>query len=156
MLRGEIESVNARIYDTLNNGVYKAGFATSQKAYDEAVGPLFDTLAWLEARLERQRYLMGDRLTEADIRLWTTLARFDAVYHGHFKCNWRRITDYPALWAYARDLYQTHGFASTTDFAHCKRHYYESHASINPSGVVPVGPEANWMEPHDRRGLIHS
>ena len=155
-LRAEIERINVRIYDTLNNGVYKAGFATTQAAYDEAVAPLFDTLDWLEERLTDRRYLMGDRLTEADIRLWTTLVRFDAVYHGHFKCNLRRIADYRALWAYARDLYQTPGFGSTTDFGHAKRHYYESHSSINPSGVVPAGPLIDWDAPHGRERLADS
>lgn len=149
-LRDEIDAVNARIYDTLNNGVYKAGFATTQTAYDEAVHPLFETLDWLDARLSTQRYLVGDRLTEADVRLFTTLVRFDAVYHGHFKCNLRRIADYPALWAYARHLYQTPGFGSTTDFEHIKRHYYESHRSINPTGIVPAGPVLDWTAPHER------
>ncbi len=155
-LRDEIETSNTRIYDTLNNGVYKAGFATTQVAYDEAVASLFDTLDWLEERLTDRRYLTGDRLTEADIRLWTTLVRFDPVYYGHFKCNLRRIADYPALWAYARDLYQTPGFGSTTDFAHAKQHYYESHASINPSGVVPAGPLIDWDAPHGRERLADS
>ncbi|WP_188945594.1 glutathione S-transferase C-terminal domain-containing protein, partial [Polymorphobacter multimanifer] len=133
-----------------NNGVYKAGFATGQEAYEEAVHPLFDTLDWLETRLATSRFLVGDRLTAADIRLYTTLARFDIVYHGHFKCNLRRISDYPALWAYARDLYQTPGFGSTTNFEHAKRHYYESHPTINPTGIVPAGPLLDWDAPHGR------
>ncbi|MBB6227826.1 putative glutathione S-transferase [Polymorphobacter multimanifer] len=149
-LRTEIDEVNDRVYDTLNNGVYKAGFATGQEAYEEAVHPLFDTLDWLETRLATSRFLVGDRLTEADIRLYTTLARFDIVYHGHFKCNLRRISDYPALWAYARDLYQTPGFGSTTNFEHAKRHYYESHPTINPTGIVPAGPLLDWDAPHGR------
>jgi len=149
-LRPEIDAVNARVYDTLNNGVYKAGFATSQAAYDEAVAPLFATLDWLDARLAGSRYLVGDRITEADIRLYTTLVRFDLVYHGHFKCNLKRIVDYPHLWAYARDLFQTPGFGSTTDFEHAKRHYYESHRTINPSGIVPAGPLLDWTAPQDR------
>lgn len=148
--RDEIDALNARIYATLNNGVYLAGFATTQTAYDEAVLPLFDTLDWLDARLSKHRYLVGDRMTEADIRLFTTLVRFDAIYHGHFKCNMRRLADYPALWAYARDLYQTPGFGSTTDFEHAKRHYYESHRTINPTGVVPAGPVLDWAAPHGR------
>lgn len=143
-LRGEIDEVNARVYDTLNNGVYKAGFATTQVAYEEAVRPLFETLDWLEVRLEGSRYLVGDALTEADIRLYTTLVRFDPVYVGHFKCNLRRIADYPALSRYLRDLYVTPGFGSTTDLGHIKRHYYESHRQLNPSGIVPLGPELHY------------
>ena len=149
-LRPEIDVINARVYDTLNNGVYKAGFATTQVAYEEAVGPLFDTLDWLEELLGTRRYLAGDRLTEADIRLFTTLARFDAVYVGHFKCNLRRIVDYPNLWAYTRELYQRPGVAATVDFQHIKRHYHESHRSINPSGIVPAGPVLDFTEPHRR------
>ena len=139
-LRANIDAVNARIYDTLNNGVYKAGFATTQAAYDEAVGPLFDTLDWLKRRLADRRFLVGDNLTGADIRLFTTLVRFDAVYVGHFKCNIRRLADYPSLSAYTRDIYQWPGVAETVNIEHSKRHYYESHRSINPSGIVPVGP----------------
>jgi len=139
-LRAEIDALNARVYDTLNNGVYKAGFATTQAAYEEAVYPLFETLDWLEDRLGSRRYLVGDSLTEADIRLFTTLIRFDPVYVGHFKCNLRRIADYPALSRYLREIYGTPGVAETVDLQHIKRHYYESHPSINPSGVVPVGP----------------
>ena len=149
-LRPEIDAINARIYETVNNGVYRCGFATSQAAYDEAVGPLFATLDWLEARLATRRYLCGDRLTEADWRLFTTLVRFDPVYHYHFKCNLRRLTDYPNLWAYTRDLYQHPGIAATVDFEHIKRHYYESHLRVNPSGVVPRGPVLDFAAPHER------
>lgn len=151
--RGEIDAINARVYDTVNNGVYKAGFATSQAAYEEAVRPLFDSLDWLEARLSRQRWLVGDGFTEADIRLFTTLIRFDAVYVGHFKCNVRRIADYPALSAYVRDIYQRPGIAATVDFRHIKGHYYESHRTLNPSGVVPVGPLLDLDAPHGRERL---
>jgi putative glutathione S-transferase len=149
-LRAEIDALNARIYNTLNNGVYKAGFATTQAAYDEAVVPLFETLDWLEERLGTRRYLAGDRLTEADIRLFTTLVRFDAVYVGHFKCNLRRLVDYPALWAYTRELYQLPGIAATVDFEHIRRHYYESHRTLNPSGIVPAGPLLDFDQPHGR------
>jgi putative glutathione S-transferase len=152
-LRAEIDAINARVYDTLNNGVYKAGFATSQAAYEEAVGPLFDTLDWLEARLARSRFLTGDHLTEADIRLFTTLIRFDAVYVGHFKCNLRRIADYPNLAAYTRDIFQRPGIAATVDFTHIKRHYYESHRTINPSGIVPLGPRLDFTAPHGRDSM---
>ncbi|MEQ8397885.1 glutathione S-transferase family protein [Thalassobaculum sp.] len=153
VLRDQIDQVNARVYDTVNNGVYKAGFATTQEAYEEAVGPLFDSLDWLEERLSRQRYLVGDRMTEADIRLFTTLVRFDPVYAGHFKCNLRRIADYPALSAYTRDLYQTPGVAGTVNLDHIKRHYYESHRSVNPTGIVPTGPEVDYEAPHGRAGM---
>ncbi len=149
-LRAEIEPVNARIYDTLNNGVYKAGFATTQVAYDAAVGPLFDTLDWLEARLATHRWLMGDRLTEADWRLFTALVRFDAVYHGHFKCNRARIVDYPNLWAYTRALYQHPGVAPTVRMDHIVRHYHYSHETINPHRIVPVGPRLDFTAPHGR------
>ena len=149
-LRSEIDAVNQRVYDTLNNGVYKAGFATTQTASEAAVGPLFDTLDWLEDRLSRSRFLCGDALTEADIRLFTTLVRFDAVYYGHFKCNIRRIVDYRHLWAYARDIYQMPGIAETVDFGHIKRHYYMSHRRINPSSIVPVGPALNFDLPAER------
>jgi glutathionyl-hydroquinone reductase len=152
-LRDEIDRLNARIYETVNNGVYKAGFATTQEAYEEAVRPLFATLDMLEERLATRRYLCGERLTEADWRLFTTLVRFDAVYVGHFKCNLRRLVDYPNLWAYARELYQHPGVAATTDFGHIKRHYYQSHRSINPSGIVPVGPELDFLAPHGRERL---
>jgi len=148
--REEIDAINARIYSKVNNGVYKAGFATTQEAYEEAVFPLFETLDWLEQRLSHQRYLMGDRLTEADWRLFTTLVRFDPVYVGHFKCNIRRLADYPNLWAYTRDLYQHEGVADTINMHHIKDHYYGSHETINPTGVVPVGPELNLHEPHSR------
>ena len=149
-LRDAIEPVNARVYDTVNNGVYKAGFATSQRAYDAAVRPLFDTLDWLEARLSEGRYLMGDRLTEADWRLFTTLIRFDKVYHGHFKCNLRRIVDYPVLWAYLRDLYQHPGIAETVNFDHIVRHYHYSHDTINPHRIVPITPTLDLGTPHGR------
>lgn len=149
-LRGEIDMLNERIYETVNNGVYQAGFATTQQAYDEAVGPLFETLDWLEEKLARQRYLCGDRVTEADIRLLVTLLRFDLVYYAHFKCNARRIADYPNLSGYARDLYQLPGVAPTFDAMHAKRHYYESHRMLNPSGIVPVGPAIDFGAPHDR------
>ena len=152
-LRTEIDAINARLYDTLNNGVYKAGFATTQDAYEEAVVPLFDTLDWLEARLSTRRFLLGDALTEADIRLFTTLVRFDAVYVGHFKCNLRRLVDYPTLWAYTRDIYQLPGVAATVDFEHIKRHYYESHPTVNPSGVVPLGPALHFNALHHRARL---
>jgi glutathionyl-hydroquinone reductase len=149
-LRGEIDAINRRVYDTLNNGVYKSGFATTQVAYEAAVAPLFATLDWLEDRLSRGRYLCGDHLTEADIRLFTTLVRFDAVYHGHFKCNVRRIIDYRNLWAYTRDIFQIPGVGETVDFGHIKRHYYMSHRRINPTGVVPVGPALDFSAPADR------
>ena len=152
-LRTEIDEVNARVYDTLNNGVYKSGFATTQGAYEEAVTPLFDTLDWLEARLATRRFLLGDQLTEADIRLFTTLVRFDAVYVGHFKCNLRRIADYPNLSGFTRDIYQLPGIAATVNFDHIKRHYYESHRSINPSGVVPAGPVLDFAAPPGRARL---
>jgi putative glutathione S-transferase len=151
--RGDIDAVNARIYDTLNNGVYKAGFATTQAAYEEAIGPLFETLGWLDQQLASRRFLFGDSLTEADIRLFTTLVRFDAVYVGHFKCNIRRLIDYPNLSAYARDLYQWPGVAGTVNFEHIKRHYYQSHRSINPSAIVPVGPILDFTSPHRREQL---
>jgi putative glutathione S-transferase len=149
-LRGEIDAVNERVYSTLNNGVYQSGFATTQEAYEAAVRPLFDTLDWLEERLSTQRYLMGDRLTEADIRLFPTLIRFDSVYYSHFKCNIRRIVDYPNLWGYTRDIYQTDGLAETVDFQHIKNHYYQSHRMINPTGIVPVGPKLDLDAPHGR------
>ena len=149
-LRGEIDAMNARIYDTVNNGVYKAGFATTQQAYEDAVRPLFVTLDWLEQRLCGQRFLCGERQTEADWRLFTTLVRFDAVYVGHFKCNLRRIVDYPNLWSYTRQLYQTPGIRETVDFDHIKRHYYQSHPTINPTGVVPLGPVIDFEAPPQR------
>ncbi|TCL00512.1 putative glutathione S-transferase [Shimia isoporae] len=148
--RDEIEEVNARIYDTLNNGVYKSGFATTQEAYDAAVHPLFDTLDWLEERLSHQRYLMGDALTEADWRLFTTLIRFDPVYHLHFKCNRRRLMDYPNLWAYTRELYQVPGVRETVNMEHIVRHYHYSHESINPHRIVPINPVIDYDAPHGR------
>jgi len=147
-LRQAIDEINDRVYRCVNNGVYKAGFATTQEAYDEAVVPLFETLGWLEGLLSNQRYLMGDRLTEADWRLFTTLIRFDSVYVGHFKCNIRRLVEYPRLWAYTRDLFQHEGVADTINMHHIKHHYYVSHTAINPSGVVPLGPELDLYEPH--------
>ena len=149
-LRGEIDMVNQRVYETVNNGVYKAGFATTQAAYEAAVTPLFETLDWLEDRLSRSRFLCGDMPTEADIRLFTTLVRFDSVYHGHFKCNIRRIADYNYLWAYTRDLYQLPGVAETVDLGHIKRHYYMSHRRINPTGIVPAGPLVDFEAPAGR------
>lgn len=150
-LRAEIDAVNAVVYEDVNNGVYKCGFAATQAAYDEAFGALFARLDWLEDRLARQRFLVGGRITEADIRLFTTLARFDAVYHGHFKCNLRRLVDYPNLWSYARDLYQRPGFGDTVNFDHIKRHYYMTHDQLNPTHIVPLGPAVDWNAPHGRR-----
>jgi putative glutathione S-transferase len=149
-LRSMIDEMNTVIYNNVNNGVYKAGFATTQVAYEEAVRPLFSTLDELEKRLATHRYLCGDRLTEADWRLFTTLVRFDPVYVGHFKCNVRRLVDYPNLWGFARELYQYPGVAATTSFAHIKQHYYQSHTTINPTGIVPVGPDINFMSAHGR------
>jgi putative glutathione S-transferase len=146
-LRGAIDAVNERVYETVNNGVYRAGFATSQDAYEEAVSALFATLDVREELLAAQRYLAGDQVTEADWRLFTTLVRFDPVYVGHFKCNLRRLVDYPNLWAYTRELYQMPGVAETVDFHHIKHHYYGSHASVNPTGIVPAGPLIDWDEP---------
>ncbi len=152
-LRSEIDAINGRVYETVNNGVYRAGFATSQAAYEEAFGELFATLDFLDHRLSGQRYLFGGRITEADWRLFTTLVRFDPVYAGHFKCNLRRIADYPNLSNYVRDLYQMPGVAETVDIGHVKKHYYGSHESINPTRIVPVGPEIDYMKPHDRGRL---
>jgi putative glutathione S-transferase len=149
-LRDGIEAVNARIYDTLNNGVYKAGFATTQAAYEAGVIPLFETLDWLEARLSEHRYLMGDRLTEADWRLFPTLVRFDSVYHLHFKCNRKRIVDYPNLWAYTRELYQVPGVAQTVNLDHIVRHYHYSHDTINPYRIIPINPVLDFLAPHGR------
>ncbi|MGU3664368.1 glutathione S-transferase family protein [Methylobacterium sp. A49B] len=149
-LRADIDAVNARVYDRVNNGVYKAGFATAQDAYANAVQALFDELDALEQRLDRGRYLLGARLTEADIRLFTTLVRFDAVYVGHFKCNKRRIADYPNLSNYLRDLYALPGVAPTVNLLHIKRHYYESHPTINPTRIVPLGPDLDFSAPNDR------
>ncbi|MGY6547712.1 MAG: glutathione S-transferase family protein [Roseinatronobacter sp.] len=152
-LRGEIDAVNARVYDEVNNGVYKSGFATTQAAYEKAVVPLFAALDWLEDRLSEQRYLMGARLTEADWRLFTTLLRFDSVYHLHFKCNRRRIVDYPALWAYTRDLYQHPGVAETVHLDHIVRHYHYSHETINPNRILPINPVLDFTTPHGREAL---
>lgn len=152
-LRPEIDAVNEIVYRNVNNGVYRAGFATTQDAYEEAFGDLFATLDELERRLSRQRYLVGSRITEADWRLFTTLVRFDPVYVGHFKCNLRHIADYPNLSNYLRELYQVPGVASTIDLYHIKQHYYGSHKSINPTGIVPVGPEFDYGAPHDRDRL---
>jgi glutathionyl-hydroquinone reductase len=152
-LRAEIDSLNELVYDTVNNGVYKCGFATTQEAYEENVGKLFETLALLDERLGRNRYLMGDRVTEADWRLFTTLVRFDAVYVGHFKCNIRRIEDYENLPGYLRELFQVPGVRETVNLHHIKDHYYRSHKTINPTGVVPVGPELDFDRPHGRGAL---
>lgn len=152
-LRAEIDAINELVYADVNNGVYRAGFAASQAAYEAAVTALFARLDWLEERLGAQRYLVGGQLTEADIRLFTTLARFDSVYHGHFKCNLRRLVDYPNLWAYARDLFQRPGFGDTTNFDHIKRHYYMTHEQLNPTRIVPLGPRLDWAAPHGRERL---
>jgi len=152
-LRAEIDDVNDLVYPNINNGVYRAGFATTQQAYDEAVGELFDALDQLEVRLSEQRYLVGDTLTEADWRLFTTLVRFDAVYFGHFKCNRRRIVDIPNLWGYLRDLYQHPGVADTVRLNHIKQHYYSSHETINPTRIVPAGPQLNFLAPHERESV---
>ena len=152
--RDEIDEVAALVYKDVNNGVYQAGFASSQRAYEAAYGRLFKRLDWLSERLADQRYLVGDTITEADVRLFTTLARFDAVYHGHFKCNRSKLTEMPVLWAYARDLFQTPGFGDTIDFDDIKQHYYRVHTSINPSGIVPAGPDlSGWLTPHGREAL---
>lgn len=148
-LRSDIDTVNASVYDRVNNGVYKSGFATEQKVYEEAVTALFAELDRLEDQLSRQRYLVGDQITEADWRLFTTLIRFDAVYHGHFKCNFRRIADYPNLSNYMRELYQVPGVAETVNIDHIKHHYYASHRTINPTGIVPLGPVEDFNAPHD-------
>jgi putative glutathione S-transferase len=153
-LRDEMDAVMKRVFTEVNNGVYRCGFAGSQETYDAAYDRLFVALDWLEDRLAGQRYLMGDRLTEADVRLFTTLARFDPVYHGHFKCNRQKLSEFPALWAYARDLFQTPGFGDTTDFAQIKKHYYVVHSDINPTQIVPKGPDlAGWLTPHHRDQL---
>ncbi len=149
-LRDEIDEVNARTYEGINNGVYRTGFASTQEAYEEAFDQLFETLDWVEERLSRQRYLCGARLTEADVRVFPTLLRFDPVYVGHFKCNLRRIADYPNLWNYLLELYQMPGVAETCDLDHIKRHYYASHTSINPTRFVPKGPAIDFTAPHDR------
>ena len=152
-LRGEIDRINAEVYDRVNNGVYKAGFATQQAAYDKAFAKLFACLDGLEERLATNRYLVGDTLTEADWRLFTTLVRFDPVYVGHFKCNRNRLVDFPNLWAYTRELFQLPGVSETVNFDHIKRHYYGSHKTVNPSGVIPAGPRLDFTAPHDRAKL---
>ena len=152
-LRPEIDAINAVVYEHVNNGVYKAGFAASQETYEQAFDALFRTLDELEARLGRQRFLVGDRVTDADICLFPTLARFDAVYHGHFQCNLRRLVDYPNLWGYARDLYQRPAFGETVNIDHIKRHYYMTHDKLNPSRIVPKGPAVDWLASHDRDRL---
>jgi len=152
-LRAEIDEVNAFVYPKVNNGVYRCGFATTQEAYEEALHQLFETLDELDRRLGVQRYLVGDRITEADWRLFTTLVRFDAVYVGHFKCNQRRIADYRHLSGYLKELYQVPGVAGTVNFQHIKRHYYQSHRTINPTGVVPLGPRLDLEEPHGREAI---
>jgi glutathionyl-hydroquinone reductase len=153
-LRAEIDEINEGVYQDVNNGVYRCGFATTQGAYEEAYRALFARLDQLSDRLALHRYLVGDTITEADVRLWVTLVRFDAVYHGHFKCNRQKLTEMPVLWAYARDLFQTPGFGDTIDFAQIKQHYYGVHRTINPSGVVPVGPDnSGWLTPHGREDL---
>ncbi|MFK7965693.1 MAG: glutathione S-transferase family protein [Burkholderiaceae bacterium] len=149
-MRDSIDAINERVYDTVNNGVYKSGFATTQSAYNAAVVPLFESLDWLEGILSTQRYLTGDNITEADIRLFTTLIRFDMVYVGHFKCNIRRIVDYPSLWAYTRELYQHPAIRPTVDFEHIKKHYHASHESINPHRIIPAGPALDFDAPHGR------
>jgi glutathionyl-hydroquinone reductase len=152
--RQEIDEVAELVYRDVNNGVYEAGFAGTQASYEASYRKLFARLDWLSERLEGQRYLVGDTITEADVRLFTTLVRFDAVYHGHFKCNRSKLTELPVLWAYARDLFQTPGFGDTVDFVHIKRHYYEVHRDINPTGVVPSGPDlSGWATPHGREAL---
>jgi glutathionyl-hydroquinone reductase len=153
-LRGEIDKINKAVFTEVNNGVYRAGFAGTQEAYEKAYDRLFAQLDKLSELLSGQRYLVGDTITEADVRLFTTLARFDAAYHGHFKCNRSKLTEMPVLWAYARDLFQTPGFGDTTDFVHIKQHYYIVHKDINPTGVVPKGPDlSGWLTPHDRGKL---
>ncbi|MCY4237648.1 MAG: glutathione S-transferase family protein [Rhodospirillaceae bacterium] len=152
-LRSEVDIVNERVYRAVNNGVYKAGFASTQDAYDEAVVDLFEAFDWLEARLASQRYLVGEHITEADWRLWVTLIRFDPVYHGHFKCNIRQIIDYPNLWNFTKELYQWPGVAETTNHVHIKSHYYGSHRTVNPTLIIPIGPDIDFDEPHDRRRL---
>jgi putative glutathione S-transferase len=149
-LREQIADINERVYETVNNGVYKAGFATSQDAYDDAVHPLFDSLAWLESILENNRFLAGNKLTEADWRLFTTLARFDLVYHTHFKCNHKRLTDYPNLWAYTRQLYQHADIAETVHFDHIVRHYHFSQTTVNPHQIIPINPTVDFTAPHGR------
>ena len=152
--RDEIDEVAQLVFEDVNDGVYRCGFAGDQDAYDKAFSRLFDRLDWLSQRLEDRRYLVGETITEADVRLFTSLVRFDAVYHGHFKCNRHKLSELPVLWAYAQDLFQTPGFGDTVDFDHIKRHYYEVHTDINPSGIVPAGPDLNnWLEPSGREAL---
>jgi putative glutathione S-transferase len=152
--RAEIDEINELVYTDVNNGVYKCGFAKGQEAYEKAYRALFARLVALSDRLATRRYLVGDTITEADIRLWTTLVRFDAVYHGHFKCNRQKLTEMPVLWAYARDLFQTPGFGDTIDFEQIKQHYYGVHAEINPTGIVPLGPDPRgWLTAHRREEL---
>ncbi|WP_214406761.1 glutathione S-transferase family protein [Pseudonocardia lacus] len=152
--RDEIDEVMAAVYEDVNNGVYRCGFATTQDAYEQAYRALFSRLDALSDRLTTRRFLVGDTITEADVRLWVTLVRFDAVYHGHFKCNRQKLTEMPVLWAYARDLFQTPGFGDTIDFAQIKQHYYGVHDTLNPSGVVPLGPDnSGWLTPHGREEL---
>jgi putative glutathione S-transferase len=153
-LRDEIDDVAQKVFTDVNNAVYQAGFARSQEAYERAYSKLFARLDWLSERLAGQRYLVGDTITEADIRLFTTLVRFDAVYHGHFKCNRQKLTEMPVLWAYTRDLFQTPGFGDTIDFGQIKEHYYVVHKNVNPTGIVPAGPDVSgWLTPHGREGL---
>ncbi|MET0865799.1 MAG: glutathione S-transferase C-terminal domain-containing protein [Nakamurella sp.] len=153
-LRSEIDAVNDVVFRDVNNGVYRCGFAGKQEGYDKAYDRLFARLDWLSDRLTNQRYLVGDTITEADVRLFTTLARFDAVYHGHFKCNRNKLSEMPVLWGYARDLFHTPGFGDTIDFLQIKEHYYKVHTNINPTQIVPKGPDlSNWFEPHDRAEL---
>lgn len=149
-LRSKIDEINEWVYDKVNNGVYKAGFATTQSAYEEAVYPLFEALDKLEEILSTQRYLIGNQLTEADLRLFPTLYRFDSIYVGHFKCALKRLVDYPNLWGYVRDIYSMDAIKRTVNMEHARRHYYESHSTINPTGVVTVPPQINWDEPHNR------
>lgn len=151
-LRAEIDAINERVYETVNNGVYRAGFSRSQRAYERAFAELFESLEWLEGLLGRGRYLAGDRITEADWRLWVTLVRFDEVYNLHFRCNYRRLVDHPNLWGYARELYQLPGVARTVAMDQIKRHYYTTHDELNPKRIIPVGPGYDWGEPHGRGG----
>lgn len=155
-LRDEIDAVNDRVYKTVNNGVYRAGFATAQDAYEDAFDALFATLEWIEDRLSQTRYLVGDRITEADWRLFTTCLRFDPVYFGHFKCNKKRLTDFPNLWAYIRELYQVPGVAGTVHMDHIKTHYYGSHKTVNPTGIVPKGPDMDFFAPHRRDAMVNA
>ncbi|HLS72756.1 MAG TPA: glutathione S-transferase family protein [Actinomycetaceae bacterium] len=153
-LREEIDAVNKRVFTEVNNGVYRCGFAGSQEAYDQAYERLWTALDWLEDRLTNQRYLVGDTITEADVRLFTTIVRFDPVYHGHFKCNRNKLDQMPALWGYARDLFQTPGFGDTVDFVQIKQHYYIVHTDLNPTQIVPAGPDlSGWLTPHGREEL---